>query len=373
MMRKAVLTATVGAAALAFGVAACSSSSSPSSSPSGGSNNAAKPKVGVIMPESGTTSARWVNADTPAIQAECVKKNLDCDVQNANASTDTEKTIADKMINVNKVQVLILCSIDAATAKGIVTEAHAAGVKVIDYDRLNVGAGSDYYISFDNTKVGSLQGNALVSAVTAAKVTNPTVAVLNGSTTDNNAKLFNTGYMGIINPLITAGTWKKASEQWIDKWTDSIAGTTFSTMYNSNKNINVVMVANDGMADAVISDLKNLGINGKVVVSGQDATAVGLQHIMDGDQAFSIYKPVAQEAVPAVDLAAELAAGTTPAETFSDVTDTALNKPIKSLLATPLVITKENINLPIKGGDVKYADVCTSAYVAKCTAAGITQ
>jgi D-xylose transport system substrate-binding protein len=371
MMRKAVLTATVGAAALALGVSACTSSKSPGTTASG-SSTGAMPKIGVIMPESGTTSARWVNTDTPAIKAECTKKGLDCDVENANASADTEKTIADRMIT-NKVQVLILGSVNAAVAKGIVTEAHAAGIKVIDYDRLNLGAGSDYYISFDNTKVGALQGNALVAAVTAAKITSPDVAVLNGSPTDNNAKLFNTGYMGVLQPLITAGTWKKSAEQSIQDWKDTTAGTTFSTMYNSDKNINVVMVANDGMADAVISDLKNFGVNGKVVVSGQDATAVGLQHILDKDQAFSIYKPAAQEAVPAVDLAAELAAGTTPTESFSNVADTVLSTQVKSLLATPIVITLANVGDPIKGGDVKFADVCTAAYTAKCSAAGVTQ
>jgi D-xylose transport system substrate-binding protein len=372
MMRKAVLTATVGAAALAFGVAACSSSSSPSSSSSSSSAGGAKPKIGVILPET-ATSARWQGADAPAIKAECAKKNLDCDVQNAQGSDAQEKTIADTMIKSEHVQILLLASIDPTTGQAVTTEAKAAGVKVIDYDRLVTGSSPDYYVSFDNTAVGKAQGTALVAAVQAAGIKSPDVAILDGAPTDNNATLFNQGYMSVLNPLITAGTWKKSAEQAIANWDNPTAGTTFTAMYNADHNINVVMVANDGMANSVIADLKNLHINGKVIVSGQDATAGGLQHILDGDQAFTIYKPSTQEAVPAVDLAAELAAGTTPTGNFVNVTDPTNNTQVKSLLATPITITKANIDEPIKDNYTPFADVCTAAYAAKCTAAGITQ
>jgi D-xylose transport system substrate-binding protein len=379
MMRKAILTATVGAAALALGVAGCSSSSNnagsgstPTSSSSGGGGGAAAGgKVGVILPET-ATSARWENADRPAINAECQKKGLTCDIQNAQGSDQQEKTIADTMIKTEHVQGLILCSIDPTTGQAVTTEAKAAGVKVIDYDRLVTGSAPDYYISFDNVAVGKAQGNALVAAVASMSISKPDVAILDGAPTDNNATLFNTGYMGILNPLISAGTWKKSAEQAIANWDNTTAGTTFSSMYNADHNINVVMVANDGMANAVIADLKNLHINGKVAVSGQDATAAGLQHILDGDQSFTVYKPSSQEAVPAVDLAAELVAGTSPTETFQTVTDPTNNSSIKSLLATPTAITKANIDVPVKDNYTPYADVCTAAYVAKCTAAGIT-
>lgn len=371
MMRKAVLTATVGAAALALGVAACSSSSSPSSSSSGSSNNGgAKPKIGIILPET-ATSARWEGADRPALSAECAKKNLDCDIQNAQGSDQQEKSIADQMIKTEHVQVLILTQTDPTTGQAVTTEAKAAGVKVIDYDRLVPGSSPDYYVSFDNVAVGKAQGTALVAAAQAANITKPDVAILDGAPTDNNATLFNQGYMSVLQPLISAGTWKKSAEQAIANWDNTTAGTTFTSMYNADHGINVVMVANDGMANAVIADLKNLGINGKVVVSGQDATAGGLQHILDGDQSFTIFKPSSQEAVPAVDLAAELAAGTTPTENFQTVTDPQTKQPVKSLLATPSTITKQNVADPIKANYTPYKDVCTAAYVAKCTAAGI--
>lgn len=370
MMRKAVLTATLGAAALAFGVAACSSSTSPSAT-SSGTSNGAKAKVGVILPET-ATSARWANNDAPAIKAECAKKNLDCDVQNANGDTAAEKTIGDQMIKTEHVQVLLLASIDSTTGSAVTSEAHANGVKVIDYDRLVPGSNEDYYVSFDGTAVGKAQGTALVAAVQAAGIAHPDVAFVNGAPTDNNATLFANGYHSVIDPLITAGTWKKSAEQAIAGWDNPTAGTTFTSMYNADHNINAVMVANDGMANAIIADLKNLGINGKVMVSGQDATVQGLQHIMDGDQAFTIFKPSSEEAVPAVDLAAELVNGGSPTDTFQTVTDPTSNQSVKSLLAAPITITKSNVGEPVTQGYVSKSDLCTGAYAAKCTAAGIS-
>jgi D-xylose transport system substrate-binding protein len=363
MMRKAVLTATVGAAALALGIAGCSSSKSGTGS---NPSSAAMPKIGVILPET-ATSARWANADQPAIKAECVKKNLDCDIQNAQGSDAQEKTIADTMIKTSHVQVLLLASIDSTTGQAVTAEAKAAGVKVIDYDRLVTGSNPDYYVSFDNQKVGVAQGTALAAAVKATPIASPDVVFINGAPTDNNATLFAAGYHSVIDPL----GWKKSAEQAIKDWDNTVAGTTFTSMYAADKNINVVMVANDGMANAVIADLKNLGLNGKVLVSGQDATAGGLQHIMDGDQAFSIYKPSTLEAAPAVDLAAELAAGTAPTETFTTLTDPTNQASVKSLLATPITITKANVAQPVTDNYVSKADVCTAAYAAKCTAAGI--
>ncbi len=141
-------------------------------------------------------------------------------------------------------------------------------------------------------------------------------------------------------------------------------------MLGANPDIKAVMVANDTMANAVITDLQNQHLNGQVAVSGQDATSQGLQHIMDGDQCFTIYKPTAQESGPAIDAIAQLVNGKTPAGTTT-VTDTQTNKPVPALLATPIVITQANVADPINAGDTSKSQTCTGAYVAKCTTAGV--
>jgi D-xylose transport system substrate-binding protein len=368
MKRNAALSvALAGAAALALGVAGCSSSSGSGSSSSG--TQASGVQVGVILPDT-VSSARYVNADAPALAAECKVKGLNCDIQNAQGSTATQQSLADKMINTDHVQVLVLDPLNPTVGAAIEKEAHSAGVKTIDYDRLDTGASPDYYVSYNNTLVGQLQGQALVAAAKAAGITKPDVAVLNGATTDHNAVLFNQGYMSVLSPLVKDGSWKESGEQWVTNWDNPTAGTDFTAMYNKDHNINVVMVANDGMANAVIQDLKNLGIAGKVVVSGQDASAAGLQNILSGDQSFSIYKAAKGEAVPAVDLADQIISGKVTSA-FSSTTDPTNGQSVKSILGTPVVITKSNIDAPIKGGDDKLSDVCTTALASACSAAGL--
>ena len=176
---------------------------------------------------------------------------------------------------------------------------------------------------------------------------------VNGSPTDSNAAAFKKGYDSVLS--VQPG-WTKLDDQSIAGWDNPTAGTTFSGMLQAHPDINAVMVANDGMANAVIADLTNQHLNGKVAVSGQDATAQGLQHILDGDQCFTIYKPSTAEAAPAVDAIAQLANGSAPTATGS-VTDTNPaaagtngGKTVPAILATPIAITLANVAQPINDG-----------------------
>jgi D-xylose transport system substrate-binding protein len=164
--------------------------------------------------------------------------------------------------------------------------------------------------------------------------------------------------------------WKKVDDQSIAKWDNATAGTTFTAMLRKNPNINAVMVANDGMANSVIGALKNQKLNGKVAVSGQDATAQGLQNIMAGDQCFSIYKPSAQEAVPAIDAIAQIVNGQTP-KTTGTIKDTQTGQDVPAILATPIPITKANVAQPINDGYTPKDQVCTGAYATLCSQNGV--
>jgi D-xylose transport system substrate-binding protein len=375
MKRKAAQTATASVSAVAALVlmAGCSSSSSPSASSSGGAK-ASEPLIGIILPDA-VTSPRWENADQPGLAAECTKDHLNCDIQNAEDSDTNEVNIGNTMINVEHVQVLVVAGVDPAPTVTITNEAEKAGIQVIDYDRA-YGA-PDYYLSFNNQTVGVDQGNALVAAIKAKGITKPDVAVLNGATTDGNAVLFNKGYMSVIQPYFTAGTWKQSANQWVTGWSNPLALTDFQAMYTADPNINVIMVANDGMADAIIPFLQQKGLAGKVVVSGQDASALGLQDVLQGSQSFTIYKPSSAEAVPTIDLAADLVKGQKPTsidgvnlvtQSYSTTT-----KAVPSVLAQPTTITLSNVDAPVASGYTPYATVCsTAALVALCTSNGIT-
>lgn len=374
-MRKSVTTLAVAGTLAALALTACSSSGSDSSSGSSGSGSASSSggatdgkgtKVGIILPDT-QSSQRWVTGDPVALKAGCEASNLDCDIQNANGDAANMKTIASSML-ASGVKILMIVNLDSASGAAIEKQAADQGVTTLDYDRLTLGGSAAAYISFDNTKVGTLQGDALVQCSQVAGLSAVKYVDLNGSPTDNNATLFKTGYDAVLSA--TAG-WTKVADQSIADWDNTTAGTTFGSILQANPDINAVMVANDGMANSVISQLTTQGLNGKVAVSGQDATAQGLQHILDGDQCFTIYKPYKLEADAAIKAMVEIANGGQPTTTGT-VKDTEANVDVPSILETPITITKDNVGDPIKGGDVTKDEVCTGTYAELCTAAGIS-
>ena len=380
-MRKSAIGLVVVGVAASLALSACSSSkkSSNTSAPAGGNTSATSSgasgapgaidgkgaKVGFISPDT-QSSNRWITSDPDAVKARCQQDNLNCSVQNANGDAGQMATIAQNMIN-SGVKVLLIVNLDSASAAKIESDAKAKGVTTIDYDRLTLGGSASLYVSFDNVAVGTAQGTALTKCTQTQGKSSVTYVDVNGSKTDNNATLFKQGYDSV---LAKQSGWKKVDDQWIANWDNQAAGTTFESMLNSHKNLNAVMVANDGMANSVITALKKQSLNGKVAVSGQDATVQGLQHVLDGDQCFTIYKPSTEEAYPAIDAAAQLASGQIP-QTNTTVTDTQTGKKIPAILAQPITITKDNVAKPIDDGYTPKAQVCTAAYAAKCAAAGV--
>jgi len=376
-MRKSALGLIVVGAAAALAVSACSSSkSSTSSSAPAGSNSASSSsgsgtldgkgaKVGIILPDT-QSSQRWVTSDPDALKAECQKVNLSCDIQNAQNDAGKMKTIAESMES-NGIKVLMITNLDSASGAAIEQEAQGKGITTIDYDRLTLGGKAALYISFDNVAVGTAQGTALTKCPQVAGKSSVTYVDVNGAPTDNNATLFKQGYDGVLSKQ--AG-WKKVDDQSIAKWDNATAGTTFTAMLRKNPNLNAVMVANDGMANSVIAALKNQKLNGKVAVSGQDATAQGLQNIMSGDQCFTIYKPSSKEAIPAVDAMAQIVNGQKPTTTGT-IKDTQTGQDVPAILATPIPITKSNVAEPINDNYTPKSQVCTGSYAALCTQNGV--
>ncbi len=375
-MRKSVTTLAIAGTLAALALTACSSggsdnggggsTTSASGSSSAGATDGKGTKVGIILPDT-QSSQRWVTGDPVALKAGCQAANLDCDIQNANGQAATMKTIASSML-ADGVKILMIVNLDSASGAAIEKQAADQGVSTIDYDRLTLGGSAAAYISFDNTKVGTLQGNALVKCSQVAGKSAVKYVDLNGSPTDNNATLFKQGYDAVLSA--TTG-WSKVADQSVANWDNTTAGTTFASILQAHPDINAVMVANDGMANSVISQLKTQGLNGKVAVSGQDATTQGLQHILDGDQCFSIYKPYKLEADAAIKAMVEIANGGQPTTTGT-VKDTQLNTDVPAILETPITITKDNVGDPVKGGDIQKSELCSGSYAAKCTAAGIS-
>jgi len=367
-MRKGIVAVTaIGAVALS-GIAACGSSSNNSGGGGGSTTSAKQPYVGVILPDT-KSSARYETQDTPNLTAAFKAAGVKATIQNAQGDPSTFQTIADGMLTAG-VNVLIIDSLDSASGTAVINKAKQQGVPVIDYDRLTAGGGAQYYVSFDNKKVGQLQGQGLQSCLTAAKATKPIVAELNGAPTDNNATQFAQGYNSVLDPLYANGTYVKGPNKSVPNWDNTQAGTIFEQMFTSNPQIKGVLVANDGMANSVISILQKEKT--KIPVTGQDATVQGLQHIMDGDQCMTVFKDTKKEADAASALAISLAKTGKASPAPSQVTvDPTTKQNVPSVLLTPELITKANINDVVAAGGTTKAALCTGSYVAKCAAAGV--
>jgi len=327
------------------------------------------PKIGVILPDS-ASSARWETADRKYLTAAFQAAGVEFDIQNAQNDKTAFQTIADQMIT-GGATVLLIVNLDSGTGKAVIEKAKAQGVGVIDYDRLTLNGGASYYVSFNNEAVGKLQGEGLVKCLTDAGVKNPVIAELNGSPTDNNATLFKNGYDSVLTPKYTSKEYTKGPDQSVPAWDNTQAGTIFEQMMTSTSNkIDGVLAANDGLGNAAIQVLKRNGLNGKVPVTGQDATVQGLQNILAGDQCMTVYKAIKAEADEAANLAIKLAKGET-VNTGQSVKDPESGKDVPAKLLTPVAITKANIKTVIDDQFVTKAELCTAAYAAACTAAGI--
>jgi D-xylose transport system substrate-binding protein len=338
-------------------------------------------KVAFLLPDT-QSSVRWVDFDAPYIKKALALAGLpasDVIVENALGSDTTQLTQAEAAIT-SGAKVIALTSLDSTTGDSIEAKAKAAGVATLDYDRLNLGGSASIYVSFNNVRVGQLQGHGLVSCISSWHVKNPQVFELDGSPTDNNATLFAQGYNSVLTPLYKAGTYKKVGEQAVPNWDNLQGGRIFAEALTAHSNINAAVVANDGLDNSVVADLKE----DKVMpftfpTTGQDGTVQGMQNILTGYQCGSVYKPIYLEAQAAVTAALYLRAGfSLPMALVQDNTidhsakpghDTAVNIP--AVLETPLWVTVHNMESTVVADGFDSVSQICNGIAAACKQFGI--
>lgn len=355
----AVVTAGLG---LALSLSACGSDDSKDKA---GDNDATiEGKIGVILPDT-ESSVRWESADRPALETAFKAAGVDYSIQNAEGDAEKMAQIADSMI-ADGVTVLAIVNLDSASGAAIQEKAKAQGVATIDYDRLTLEGSAEYYVSFDNTVVGELQGQGLADCLGEK---NANIIYLNGSPTDNNATLFSAGAHSVLDKI---STYKKVGEQAVPEWDNEEAAVIFQQLYTqADGKVDGVLAANDGLGGAVISILEGNGLAGKVPVTGQDATVEGLQNVLAGTQCMTVYKSATQEANALAEAAIALASGK-DAETTGTTKDSESGREVPSILLEPKSITKDNVGDVIDDGGQKLADVCTADFADACKAAGLS-
>jgi D-xylose transport system substrate-binding protein len=360
--------------------AVCTSPSTISSSGASSSASAsgkaptvpAGSKVGVILPDT-TSSTRYTLYDAPLLKQAFDAAGIESDIQNAQGDTSKFQSIAQSMIG-EGVKVLIIDSIDQTSGAAIEQQAKAAGIKVIDYDRVNLGGSASYYVSFDNEAVGRLQAQTLADCLATSGKSNPSVIMMDGGTdVDNNAVLFAKGANDVLKPLASDKKLTIASETVVKGWKTANAAPAFTqALTAANGQVDGVLAANDDIANAVIGVLQQQGLEGHVVVTGQDAGVEGLQNILKGTQTMTIYKDVKTEANAAAQLAISLIAGQDPGASGLKLASglDPKNPDLKALLLTPQVITQGNVQDVVKAGALTAAEICNGIQ-QECDAAGV--
>jgi D-xylose transport system substrate-binding protein len=349
--------------------------------------SAGKGLVGVILPDV-TTSARYTSYDLPYLTKAFTAAGYaatDFKIDNASGTTNTEVAIAQADITAGA-KILLVDPLDGPTGKQIQSLAATAGIPYISYDRATFQGTKTYYVSFDNVQVGKLIGQGFMDCVTAWKVASPQVFTLDGGQdTDPNAIDFAKGYNSVIwgqsVAKVAVGATNSAGMKLVGNetapgWDNTKGQAIFQTAFTKNPKINATIEANDGLANAVITVLKNAGIGAnKVPTVGQDATLAGMQNVLQGFQCGSVYKPIYLEAQAAVALATYLRAGQTPPAalvngTTTDPTNAASTQP--AVLLTPYWVNAANMeSTVIKDKFVSVTDLCNAVGAAVCTTAGI--
>jgi len=346
------LTAIVAAGLLVAAASARDSSST---------KQAASIKACALLPDT-VSSTRYTLFDAPYLKAAFKKAGVAATVVNAHNDPQKQKNQAQQCL-AQGAKVILLDQLDAVSGNSITNLAVSRGAKVIDYDRLVVHSKASYYVSFNNVTVGKLQGTGLVAGLKAKGTysKHPVIAELNGDIKDNNAKLFKQGYDSVLNPLYANGTFKKATAG--DQWTqwDPIKGRQIfdQILARNGNNVAGTLAANDGLAGAVIASLKAHGLD-PIALTGQDATPTGVQFILAGWQSGTVYKSVRTEANAAAAAAIALVKGKPVPGVNGAVSGT------KSILLTPVWVTKANWKLLLTEGFLKKSQICNGDYAQFC-------
>ncbi|GAB7039552.1 MULTISPECIES: substrate-binding domain-containing protein [Catenuloplanes] len=353
-MRKYLARSVAISAAAVLALSACASEREGGETPAGGASGgtggfAANSLIGVALPAK--TSENWVLAGDLFTNG-LKEAGFEANVQYAGAST----TVADQQNQISSMittgaKVIIIGATDAAQLSAQVDQAHDAGIKVIAYDRLIKGtANVDYYVAFDNFKVGELQGQALLEGMKKKKPNGPyTIELFSGSPDDNNAGVFFDGAMSVLQPEIDKGTvvvgsgqtqvTQTATEGWKAENAQRRMDALLTSTYGS-KTLDGVLSPNDTLARAIITSVKGAG-KPIPVVTGQDSEVESVKSIMAGEQYSTINKDTRNLVKASIDMVKALQSGAAP-----QVNDTTSYnngaKVVPAYLLPPIIVTKDN-------------------------------
>jgi D-xylose transport system substrate-binding protein len=301
---------------------------------------------------------RW-QRDKDLVEQRAKELGADINVQVANGDDNLQFKQAENLLT-QGVDVLIVAPHNGTVASSIVEAAKKQGVPVISYDRLIKNSDVDLYVSHQVVKIGELQAKYILDRQPKGNY-----VIVQGSETDNNAKLLHDGQMNILKPAIERGDIKVLVDQPAKEWQASAAlNIVENALTQNNNNIQAVIAANDGTARGAVQALEAQNLAGKVLVSGQDADLPSLQSIVEGKQTMTVYKPIKPLAFTAVESAIKLARGEQVQTT--DAVDNGFKK-VPSILLEPKAVGKDELaGTVVAEGYQSWDKICSGVNGAPC-------
>ena len=303
--------------------------------------------IGVALPNQITP--RW-NRERKFMEDYAKTKGVTLKIENADFDVAKQSSQVDNLIS-QGIDVLILVPVDSFTAVDLVEKAHKAGIKVVDYDILIQNSDVDVYISFNDIRVGELQGQYLTKEVPKGNY-----IILSGDPRNFNSKLYKDGAMEYIQPLVSIGNIKIVADKVIENWDPKNAFKIVKDVLIANNNkIDAILAPNDNIAGGVIEALKTQGLASKVAVTGQNADLPAVRRIIEGTQSMTVFKDGMDEAKTAIDTAIKLA-NNKAIHVDKMIYNGKINVP--SILLDPIAIDKTNIDkVLIDSGYLKKEEV----------------
>ena len=298
------------------------------------SNDTDQVVIGFLMASNSSSIERWIK-DRDLFVKRAEELNAKVVVLDAGIDAVLQQQQAENLI-LQGVDVLVIVAQDAYGAATIVDMAHEAGIKVVAYDRLIKNPTLDYYVSFDNVKVGEAQAQGVLDVKNKGKF-----AYIGGSETDTNAFLVKEGAFYILQPLIDSGDIEIVHDVFTPDWKQELAYTDMKRFLASGGVVDAVVAANDSTAAGVILALEEFGLAGLVPVSGQDASLSAVRAILKGDQTVAVYKPIKNLAYKSAEIAVSVAKGE-EVEINSSINNDTVLTPAYLLDVTP--VTKANVD-----------------------------
>jgi D-xylose transport system substrate-binding protein len=316
--RLVALLAVFALAAVAAGCGGDDESAGGTGTAAGTGGGACDKPIWVLLPDS-ATSPRWESDDRPYFDKAFTAAGVDHTIVNAEGDAATQQSQAEQAIAAGAA-VIVLTSNDTGSGGTIIDLAKEADVQVIEYDRFNTGSsGGAAYVSFDNVQVGATMAEVLEPAIDALGKDVAQVVELNGGEEDNNAFLFKDGYDATVQKHVSDGSWKLVADQFVPGWGANGEGQGImeQILTDADNKVDAVFAANDNLAQQAINALEAAGV-GPIPLSGQDASAAGIQNILLGKQTMTVYKPIQAEAETAVQAALALCGGQDPSAVEPD-------------------------------------------------------